>query len=56
MTVKRNYTVYVSDIKIPWTDMARMRDKVSHAYFGIRYEIVWNVINERLPKIKPILI
>lgn len=37
---------------IPWKDMARMRDKIIHFYFGIDYEIVWKVIKERLPKIK----
>ena len=25
---------------VPWSDMARMRDKIIHAYFGINYEIV----------------
>ncbi len=40
---------------IPWSDMARMRDKISHDYFGIRYEIVWNVIKTRLPEIRNIL-
>lgn len=40
---------------LPWTDMAKMRDKISHAYFGIRYEIVWNVIRGRLHEIKPML-
>lgn len=40
---------------IPWNDMTKMRDKVSHAYFGIRYEIVWNVIKERLPNIKQMI-
>lgn len=40
---------------LPWKDMARMRDKISHVYFGVDYEIVWNVIRERLPKIKPII-
>lgn len=29
-----------------------MRDKISHFYFGINYEIVWKVIKERLPEIK----
>jgi len=38
--------------EIPWSDMARMRDKIIHFYFGIDYEIVWKVIKERLPKIK----
>lgn len=37
----------------PWRDMARMRDKISHFYFGVKYEIVWKVVKERLPEIKP---
>jgi uncharacterized protein with HEPN domain len=39
--------------EIPWKEMARMRDKIIHFYFGGDYEIVWNVIRERLPQIKP---
>jgi len=41
---------------IPWKDMVRMRDKISHGYFGVDYEIVWKVIKEKLVEIKPILI
>lgn len=37
---------------LPWTDMAKMRDKLSHEYFGVRYDIVWKVVTERLPAIK----
>lgn len=37
---------------IPWSDMARMRDKMIHFYFGLDYEIVWKVIKERLPEIR----
>ncbi|MBI4810758.1 MAG: DUF86 domain-containing protein, partial [Ignavibacteriales bacterium] len=39
--------------EVPWTEMAKMRDKISHAYFGVRYEIVWNAAKVRLPLIKP---
>ncbi|MFH0775355.1 MAG: DUF86 domain-containing protein [bacterium] len=38
---------------IPWKDMAGMRDKISHSYFGIDYKVVWNVVKQRLPEIKP---
>lgn len=38
---------------IPWRDMARMRDKIIHFYFGVDYKIVWKVIKERLPQLKP---
>ena len=41
--------------ELPWKDMARMRDKISHDYFGINFKIVWKVIKERLPEIKPLL-
>lgn len=41
--------------EIPWKDMAKMRDKISHFYFGIDYEIVWKVIKERLPEVKPLI-
>ncbi len=27
----------------PWKDMAGMRDKIAHFYFGIDYKIVWKV-------------
>jgi uncharacterized protein with HEPN domain len=41
---------------LPWKDMVRMRDKISHGYFGVDYEIVWKVIKDKLTGIKPILI
>lgn len=37
---------------LPWSDMARIRDKIIHFYFGVDYDIVWKVIKERLPEIK----
>jgi uncharacterized protein with HEPN domain len=38
---------------LPWKFMARIRDKIAHFYFGIDYEIVWQVATEKLPAIKP---
>jgi uncharacterized protein with HEPN domain len=34
---------------LPWTDMARMRDKITHFYFGINYKVVWSVVKKELP-------
>jgi len=39
-------------IEIPWSDMAKMRDKLIHWYFGINYQIIWKTVQERLPVIK----
>lgn len=41
--------------ELPWSDMAKMRDKIIHAYFGINYKIVWKAIKERFPEIRPII-
>jgi uncharacterized protein with HEPN domain len=30
-----------------------MRDRLSHGYFTVDYEIVWKVIKEELPAVKP---
>lgn len=38
--------------KIPWKEMAGMRDKLIHFYFGIDYNLVWQTIKKRLPELK----
>lgn len=37
--------------EIPWKNLARVRDRLVHHYFGINYEIVWTIISERLPEV-----
>jgi uncharacterized protein with HEPN domain len=38
---------------IPWSSMARMRDRLAHGYFTVDDEIVWKVVKEELPALRP---
>ncbi|MGB9890451.1 MAG: DUF86 domain-containing protein [Anaerolineae bacterium] len=38
---------------VPWSSMARMRDRLSHGYWEVDYEIVWKVVREELPALRP---
>ncbi|MBU1091022.1 MAG: DUF86 domain-containing protein [Candidatus Omnitrophica bacterium] len=38
--------------QIPWKEMAGMRDKITHEYFGIDLKIVWKTIKRSLPDLK----
>ncbi len=35
---------------VPWQEMYYLRNKVSHEYFGIDYEIIWDVAINYLPE------
>jgi len=37
---------------IPWEEMYRLRNRVSHEYFGIDYEIIWDIATNYLPQNK----
>ena len=34
---------------VPWVEMYLLRNKVSHEYFGIDYEIIWDIAINYLP-------
>jgi len=47
--------VYEQYKQIEWNKIAGMRDKLIHHYFGIDYDLVWDVVENHIPKLKEII-
>jgi uncharacterized protein with HEPN domain len=47
-TKRLSQEVRAENEQVPWREMAGLRDRLIHDYFGVNIDIVWQIVSEEL--------
>ena len=45
----------IQHAEIDWKGLSGLRDKLIHHYFGVDYELVWDIVNNEVPPLNKFL-
>jgi uncharacterized protein with HEPN domain len=51
-TKRLSAEIMIRYLEIPWKDIAGMRDKLIHNYFGVDLAAVWDTVKKDIPALK----
>jgi uncharacterized protein with HEPN domain len=55
LLAKSPESVRQSNPEIQWREIAAMRNKLTHEYFGVNTKVIWRTVHEDLPIMIPLL-
>jgi len=44
--------IKINNPHVPWRQIIGLRHRIAHGYFGVDYELIWNIVRSDLPSLQ----